>query len=52
MEDGNAKNCGHNIYDNYQMSLVDCDRVNSIMESIVSDGRLALESEQYQILNS
>lgn len=51
MEDGKTANGGNAIYDSYQMSPVDCDRVCSILESIVKDGRLVKASEHYQLAN-
>ena len=51
MEDGKTANTGNAIYDSYQMSSGDCDRVCSISESIVKDGRLVKASERYQLVN-
>ena len=51
MEDGKTVNCGNAIYDSYQMSSVDCDRVCSILESIVKDGRLVKTTDNYQLAN-
>lgn len=42
----------HVLYDNYQMTASDSERVCGILDSIVKDGRLAKESENYLILNS
>ena len=42
----------HTIFDSYQMTASDSERVSSILDSIVKDGRLAKESETYHILNS
>ena len=41
----------HSLYDSYQMAS-DSERVRGILDSIVKDGRLAKDAENYQILNS
>lgn len=51
MEDGKSANGGNAIYDSYQMSSVDCDRVCSILKSIVKDGRLVKSTDHYQLAN-
>lgn len=51
MEDGKTANGGNAIYDSYQMSSVDCDRVCSILKSIVKDGRLVKSTDHYQLAN-
>ena len=42
----------HTLYDGYQMSESDKERVGHILDSIVKDGRLAKETDHYQLLNS
>ena len=42
----------HALYDSYKMTLSDNERVSSILDSIVKDGRIAKGLESYQILNS
>lgn len=51
MEDDKTANGDNGIYDSYQMSSVDCDRVYSILESIVKDGRLVKATDHYQLAN-
>ena len=46
MEDNQA------LYDSYQMTAPDSERVNRILDSIVKDGRLVKEYDHYQLLNS
>lgn len=46
MEDNRA------FYDSYQMTPSDSERVRRILDSIVKDGRLAKDAENYQPLNS
>ena len=40
------------LYDGYQMSESDKERVSNILDSIVKDGRLAKGAENYQILSA
>ena len=42
----------HTLYDSYQMTASDSERVSNILDSIVKDGRLAKGTENYQILIS
>lgn len=51
MGDDRTANGGNAIYDSYQMSSVDCDRVCSILETIVKDGRLVKTTDHYQLAN-
>lgn len=39
------------LYDSYQMTASDSERLNSILDSIVSDGRLVKEYDHYQLVN-
>ena len=45
MEDNQA------LYDSYQMTPSDSERVSSILDSIVKDGRLVKKTDHYQLLN-
>ncbi len=51
MEDGKTANGGNAIYDSFQMSPDDCDRVCSILESIVKDGWVVKTTDHYQLAN-
>ena len=42
----------HTLYDGYQMTASDSERVSRILESIAKDGRLVKETNHYQLLNS
>ena len=48
MEDGNATSNG--LYENSLLNPVDCKRIDVILNKIVSEGRLAYESERYKKL--
>lgn len=41
----------HTLYDCYQMTASDSERVSRILESIVKDGRLVKETDHYQLAN-
>ena len=51
MVEDKTANVGNAIYDSYQMSSGDCDRVCSILESIVKDGRVVKATDHYQLAN-
>ena len=42
----------HALYDSYQMTPSDSEKVCRILDSIVKDGRLAKDAENYYSLNS
>ena len=42
----------HALYGSYQMAASDSDRLRTILDSIVSDGRLVKAADHYQIANS
>jgi len=42
----------HTLYDCYQMTASDSERVGHILDSIVKDGRLVKETDHYQLLNT
>lgn len=42
----------HTLYDCYQMTASDSERVSHILDSIVKDGRLVKETDHYQLLNT
>lgn len=42
----------HALYDSYQMTASDSERVSCILDSIAKDGRIAKDADSYQILNS
>lgn len=42
----------HALYDCFQMTPSDSERVSRILDSIVKDGRLAKNADNYQVLNS
>lgn len=39
MEDGHTKGTG--LFESNQLSIVDCDRINVVLEKIVGEGRIA-----------
>ena len=39
------------LYNSYQMTVTDSERVKRILDSIVKDGRLVKEFDHYQLLN-
>lgn len=45
MEENNA------LYDSYQMTAYDSERLSRILDSIVKDGRLVKDSDHYQLAN-
>lgn len=49
MEDGHTKGTG--LFESNQLSTEDCDRINVVLDKIVSEGRIAAQGEHYIELN-
>jgi len=48
MEDGQTTVGG--LYDSSQLSSVDCDRVCSVLDAIVREGRIVMDGDRYEKL--